>query len=281
MGVLLNEDSPLNDGGDASLNLSEGFGQQGALRSPEHWVTSARYVKQRLIPVLVEAPPLLQYVPGYTLMLATLKTLIEDRATSITGLNSTRTWSHTETLEGNSGEMRETVNDAKIERSVPVFEWPELHNRSIGRYWERSGDLIQMDPDLGHAGVVYLASYQNAENRLPIIEANQSMTVLFIEPNNSMTGVVNAWLCTNMQNKSAGENTGSRVMGEALESPTVSVEFTAITDRSNSVKQMAQDYLDQLNKLGMNPDALATFTDSVSSDVEAAGTGFSNRVAQN
>jgi len=275
MGVLLDEKTSLNGGYAPGIDASA-RGQQGAMRDPSSFESSARYVKQRIIPVLVEAPPAMRYMDDYEKRVAVLKSLIEDRAISITGLNSTITWEFGETVEGNSGEMRETVTNATIERSVPAFSWPEIYGKQVNRFWEQLGKALLHDPDLGRAGIISTEAYQNDPNKLPLLESQVSFTVLFIEPNPSLDGVVNAWLCSNMMPKTGGENTGSRVMGEALESPQTDIEFTAITERGNSVRAMAQDYLDNLNKLGLNPDALPTFIEEISADVAAADNGFAS-----
>ena len=281
MGTLYQDDNSLNDGGAASLDVTgdNTTGQQGSNRAPETYLSSARYVKNRLLPVLVSVPRLMEYMPNYEERVAVLKTLMEDRATSITGLNSTMTPEFADTVEGNQGEVRQTVVNVKIERSIPAYEWPELKNRVISRFWEQYIRFCMMDPSLGHPGVTYLDSFQ--DNPIAITEAEQSFVMLFIEPNSEMTDVVNAGLCANMQPQSSGEITGSRVVGEALETPTVTVEFTALTDRSPAVKAMARDYLSNLNKLGLNPHTLATYVSGIQADVAASGNGFASLAETN
>jgi len=274
MGVVYNDGVSLNTAGAPSLNMSDSQGQQGALRNPESYASSARYTKQRMVAVLISAPPLMKYLPDYDRRVATLRSLMEDRATNITGVDTSVEWTYEDTVEGHSGRQRKTVTDAKITVSEPEYEWPELHNRSISNYWKQHGEWLVMDPELGHPRVVTLENYQNDANALEITEATQGFTMMFYEPTRELNGVVDAVLMTGMMPLTAGERPMVRAVSESLEMPLTSIAFAGTDDPSEAALRMAQEHLANINKLGLNPNTLPTYADKVSADVARAQTGF-------
>jgi hypothetical protein len=275
MSVLLDENSSLNGPGPTADMTSTG--QNGFMRNSVSWKNSSRFVQQRMIAVLVEAPvAATRYLTDAPDFVATLKSLIEDRPSNISGINFNINWEFNETIEGNAGEVRETVTNATRDRNTPSITWPETIGRAISNFWEFTGRNLLMDPETGRPLLAANENYVNDPNRIPLTEDNVSFTVLFFEPNSTLDGVVRAALVRNMQPKSVGDVQLTRNVGEALEAPTVEVEFTGITERNDMVNQMAQDYLDDLNKLGLDPDSLPTYIEEISPDVIAADNGAAN-----
>lgn len=278
--TILHESTATINGNGAPVLDIRGRGQQGALRRPADAASSSRYAKQHLIVALIDVPELLTKLPNSDILIETIRSLLEERATSITGFDSGITWSYEETVESHNGEMRETVTDAKRNRTVPSFEWPEVGHGAIQKLWEYVGTKILMDPETGKPGIITEPTYTKAP--IPILDATQGFTLLAYEPTPSMDGIVHAWLVTDMKQKSAGEVTGSRVTGQALEAPTVPIEFTGMTDRGNAVKEMALAHLKSINKGGYDSLSVSAYATGVDGNVSGAtNAGYVNGVNSN
>lgn len=279
MSILHQKDAPINGNGAAVVDL-RGRGQQGAVRRPADAASSSRYAKQHLVIALVDVPALLKKLPDHEVLIETIRSLMEERATNISGFDSSVSWSFEETVESHNGEMRETVTDAKRNRTVPSMEWPEVGHGAIQKLWEYVGTQILLDPETGKAGI--LTAEEFIRSPIPIMDATQGFTLLAYEPTPSMDGIVHAWLVTDMKQKSAGEVTGSRVTGQALEAPVVTIEFTGMTDRGDDVKAMALEHLNSINKAGYNSLSVESYTKTISGDVEeAANSGYVDGVNSN
>ena len=266
-----------------TLNLAEG-GQQGAMTSPHQWQSNANYVRQQLIAVLVAAPIAMRWVPDQKAQIAALKSLIEVMPKRIEGLNSTVTWEFAETPVGNAGEMFESVINATRERSIPAFAWDDKHGQAVAKFWNTYGHLFMMDPDLSKPGIVASQPYIDAGSP-PLLPEHMTFTTLFIEPDETMTNPINAWLCTNMMPKTSGEIIGRREMAAANEVPEVSIEMTALTLTGKAVLRQAKAYLDSLQLTDLRPTELKSFTDGIDTnaqgitpDVASAAEGFSSKI---
>lgn len=278
MAVLLDENNALVAGRTRALNLAEG-GQNGAMMTPHQWVSSAGYMKQKIIAVLLAAPLAMRYMPDAQDNVAALKALIEVMPLSIDGLNSTLEWEFSETPVGNAGEQFETVTKGSRQRSTPSFRWSEKYGSSIQRFWTEYGRLLLQDPDLGVPGIVSSAGFRAAKSP-SLLPDHQAMTVLFFEPDETLTNVTHAWLCTNMMPKSGGEITGKREIGAANEVPEVSIDFTAVTMTGRAVIEQAKAYLATLELANLRPTDLRDFRDGkgVDGDVAAVNSGFKNKI---
>lgn len=275
--TLFLDDNALTEGRTPQTDLSEG-GQNGAMQSNYQWTANAPYARQKLIAVLVTAPAAMQYMEQPEKQRAILKDLVEVWAQSIDGLNASMTWEFDESPVGNAGEVMETVVGGKRQRSAPVFTWPEKKGMAITRFFSELGRQLLMDPDLGVPGIVGSANYIEAGSP-SILPEDQSFTVLFFEPDETLTRVTNAWLITNMMSKSGGEILGKRTKGENNEVPTVSIEFTGLGMIGSSVNAMAIDYLSSLQLSDLRPLDLKPFADEIDPDVVAGAEGWASKVS--
>lgn len=256
-----------------------GGGQNGFLHSPFQWTNAAPYVRQPLRAVLVNAPLLMQFMNDAQLQLDTLKTLIELRAQKIDGLQSSVTWDYDGPVITNAGEKMEAVIKASRAVSTPTFEWTVSYGMAEIRYWHDYGRYIIMDPDLQFPGIVALQRYIDAGSP-PVLPEAQSMTVLFFEPDQTMTNITNAWLCTNMQPRSAGDIVGRMERGGSSEITTLSIEFTALTMTGEGVYRLAKAYLDTLKLQDLRPLDLKPFYPGINPDVEHAGSTLAAQVTE-
>lgn len=259
------------------LNLAIGA-QNGAMRDPHQWTSAAPYVRQKVIAVLIAAPAAFEYMDGgKTALVAALKSLIEMMPQTIEGLNSSVTWEFAEVATGHAGEMMESPTKGSRARSVPSFTWSEKYGFAVTNFFTKYGTQLLIDPDLGVPGIVASEAYI-AAGRPPILPEQQSMTVLFIEPDVSMTYVTKAWLCANMMPKTGGIIDGKRDVTMGGEVLSVTIEFTALTLTGKTVDKMAKNYLDSLSIKDLKPLNLKPYFDAATADVNAAQDDYAHQI---
>jgi len=274
--VLVEAENSLNIGTTRALNLAEG-GQQGPLTDPKKWTSSATYVRQKLIAVLIEAPRFMQYMDNGEERIAMLKAIVELLPTSVTGLSSKLDVTFSESKVSNAGEMHHTMTQVVRTPSTPSFVLPEKEGKAIFNFFTQWITELLADPETGHPGLITKEKYIS-EGSPEFLPDAVSMSVLFFEPSKDLTRVTSAWLCANMQPKTSGDDAGERVIGEANATVEHTIEFTATTQIGKAVIDLAQKYLDDLNQKGFRPEALPAFYDKVSSDVEAGAESYKQKV---
>jgi hypothetical protein len=240
------------------------------------YLSNASYIKRNMIPFLVQAPRGFKDLDPTGGMTETLKALVELHAKTIDGLNSTLTVDWSETAFGGAGEMQQDVTNVMRERSVPNFTWVEKYGKPINRFLELWITGLLMDPATKYPGVVMDSNVPPADLLPDYIAA----TMLFIEPDPTHTRVVEAWLCTNMMPKTAGENIGKRDITTAGDITEVAVEFSAITQVGRGVRAFAQNVLDSLTLKNVNPNSRPAFMKEISNDLKTGTPGYSETMAE-
>lgn len=279
--VLLPEGHFLNQQGKRAqmLDFSVG-GQFGVMPDNVNWESSAAYVKQNVIPFLISAPKLIQYLPNSATVYAMLKGLVETMPSTIEGLNATPEWSYSENPVGNSGSMFHTPTGSKITPSEPVHQYYERKGNSIFRFLNELQRLFVMDPYLQKPGIISFPKYIQA-GAPAILPADQSMTVLYVEPDETMTRVINAYLICNMMVKSGLEMTsGKKSGGEENEVPQLSITYTGYQlFNTSGVTLLANTILDTISKPDLRPIDLQPFMNKIAEEVSAVDTtGFVERI---
>lgn len=259
-----------------TIDLSVG-GQQGLMQNPQQWTSSANYVRQKIIAVLIAEPLLMHYMDNPDAQIAALKSLIELMPQKIDGLNSSVTWEYDGPNVGHAGEKFESVTKASRAVSAPSIEWSERYGMAIARFMTELGRQIILDPDLDHPAIVSSPAYIAAHSP-PILPEHQAMTVLFIEPDVTMTNVTNAWLCTNMMPRSGGDILGSKEMAGTNSIVPVTIEYTAFTLTSKPVYVLAKNYLNSLKLNDMKPLDVRAYYDAISENVDAVQNGFAKEI---
>lgn len=274
--VLVSNEHSLTAGRTRGLDLSHG-GQQGATSDPKQWVSSASYVRQKLIAVLIEAPGHMVYMDDGQNRISMLKSLVEVMATSITGLTSKLEANFSEHKVSNAGEVHHTAVKVNRSPSAPVFTWPEKEGKVIFNFMSQWLTDLVADPETGHPGLITKDAWVTA-GKPEFLPDAISMTVLFFEPSRDLSKVTSAWLVTNMIPKNSGEDEGKRVIGDDNETVEHSIDFTGTTQIGDHVIRLAQGYLDGLVKSGFRPAALPAAYEGVSANVLAGGEGYANKV---
>jgi hypothetical protein len=260
------------------INPTQGA-QNGLLLQPDQWAAMTNYVRQPILSFLISPPALLQYMPNPAYQLAALKSMIEVQPQKIDGLKSTVSWDFDGPAVGHSGEKMESVTKANREVSAPNFEWTEKLNQTFTRYWTNYGQELLMHPDTQRPGIVSSPAYLRAGSPI-ILAPDQGFVALFIEPDNTLTRVVNAWLCANMQPKSGGEIVGRRETGGGGEIITVPIEFTAWTMCNEPVVNLAAQILDGLRLQDYRPVSVRPFENRIDPYVRDTAEGLARQLTE-
>jgi F0F1-type ATP synthase alpha subunit len=118
-----------------------------------------------------------------------------------------------------------------------------------------------MDPDIGAPAIIGNSQYLS-DGSPAMTPEMQSFSVLALEPDQSHTRVVRAWLTTNMIPKRTGDIIGRREMQGSQEADDVNIEFTGTTRVGRGVNEFAVRYLKSLAMRDVRPyDMRAAYTE--------------------
>lgn len=232
-------------------------GQQGALSNPQQLDSADYRYKNKIIPVLYQAPKAMRFMEDGDIKRQMLKSIIEQHPISIQGLNSTYTIETEETAFGEGGEVVQTPTMVTVTRSEPSMSFRELKGKVITNLFKDMVDNLVIHPQLRRPGVTRQQAYIDAGSP-PLKMSDRTFIVLYIEPNETMTGVDRAYLCANMMPTEISDESNSEV-GTAGELETLELTFTATTLHNDEVLKLAQQYLDGINRQGYAPSSLKPF----------------------
>jgi hypothetical protein len=177
------------------------------------------------------------------------------------------------------GEVFEVPTGSSRDPNQPSFTWQEMEGRAVTNFWYRYIHMFVFDPDMRAPAIITTAEGSERTDRLPDY---YSFTTIFIEPNLNLNRVVLALLCYNMVPRSSGARELGFDKTSANQTQTVSISFSALTQRGSGVNQLAQRILDQMRAVGANPATRAAATNGVDADVSAIqNVGNAARIAEN
>lgn len=270
--ILNNRDHGLNQG-EGMIDLSKAGTRQFA---PDLYniAGNSPYVRRNVIPFLIEVPPFFRFASDKDLLAASLKALLETHTRTVDGLNQTITVENGESPVGGSGESLKTPTNVTREVSAPTHGCWELQGRSITKFikwWIRYGigDENTKVPLIVSNGGVDAADY-NA--------TFYGATVLYVEPDPTMTEVVDAWLCTNFFPTATPTIEGTKDVAQLGQTLEISLEFACTTDVSQGTKNFARQLLQSINLQGLNPNENPAWLEGLGADVSAADSGLADRI---
>jgi hypothetical protein len=237
------------------------------------WISNQAYVRRNLICLLLEAPRFFQLMPKSDKWVEALKSLVEEHARTIEGLNAGLTVEVEEHPVGGGGEMQEEYTDVKRARSQPVFTFIEKYGLPIQTMLQKWITYGMMDPETKYALIGTLdganSDEQGLEDGVPtdMLADWYTMSCLFIEPDPTHRRVLKAWVTTNMFPKSTGEIIGKRDLTAPGEINTLSVEFTGISQYNLGTIQFAQSILDKITFAKANPFLRPSFIQEIDANV--------------
>jgi len=224
------------------------------------WISNQAYVKQNIIPVVMEYPKAFDLMADSQMWIDTYNALMTLHPLTISGLSSGLSVEFAEHAVGGAGEMQEEISKVSRARSTLNKTYNDKAGKSIQKFIDMVIRYMYSDPDMekpllfsGAAGIA---------NPVDVKKLGAGMytpdyytgTNLYIEPDASQQQVVDAWLVTNIMFKSNGERTGKRDVHSAREMNELSIDFTGITMNNESVLRLADSVLKGLNVLNASPD---------------------------
>lgn len=266
MAVLLGPDHSLTGNTAEAGDLKSG-GQNGHIYNPSDWVANTSYVRQDLIAVLIAPPTAMQYMPDGEDRIRMLKQMVEVHAQSVTGIEFGLEVEYSTTPVGDSGAELHVAVKTTQAQSVPSFLWIERRGKVITKFFMDWIRLLIQDPHLKKPGIIKEPAYiALPKAQKALLQDAKSMMVLFIEPSESMEGVVDAVMVANMMPQSV-ENAMSKTAGEALEIKEIEMAFTGY-QYEEGVKDIAQAYLDTLDRDGMDPSVIEAFNETIDPSIQ-------------
>lgn len=232
-------------------------GQNGFTTDYRSLNAETPYVRRNLLCFLLEAPMGFQYLPNGKEMVATLKALVETKAETIDGLDASVKAEYIQVQAG-AAEQMDAFSRTTRERSEPSFKWYERYGMAISRFLETWLVMLMGDPISGVPGVVtlrqntHLTPRNRAMAAYVLMPEMISATMLFVEPDPTLSYPVKSFLCCNMMPDNAGDMTASRDLTSAPDKVEISVKFTAMQEVNQGVNNLAAAILSEVAKTGLS-----------------------------
>lgn len=249
-------------------------GNQGFNPVYAEWVSYTQYVRHNLLVYLVEAPRGFRLLPDGDVYINTLKSLVEVHALSVTGLNAGLTVETAETPIGGAGERQQDPTNVTREVSNATFRINEKYGRPVQRFLESWITNLIMDPNSKYANIATIAGGIN-----DLLSDMYAATMLFVEPDPSLTKVNKAWLGANMFPLSTGEITGAKDLTAPGETLTYDITMAGFFQYGKGVDAFAETILQTIQLTGANPQAAQAFVPGIDANVLASGQGYNSQVA--
>lgn len=266
-GTILTPGSAYGLGANAAMvSLAQG-GQMGWSIDQAAFVSNQAYIRQHLIPVLLDSPKIFNYMPNGADMTAALRGLIENQWLSIDGLNAGWSNQFSENPFGGSGlKQQDLVNVTEVE-SRPKHTYLERVGRPIKRFLRLWSTYAGMDPSTKFP---LISTLSTAANIPDLLADMTTATVMYIEPDMMGRKVQQAWIVFNMFPDGQFDVLGSADKTQDKQTDQFDVQFTGIHQYGPGVDVFAQKYLDSVSKIGANPFLKQAVVQEISADVAAA-----------
>lgn len=248
--------------------------QMGPTTDKGAYSSNTAYGRRSIIPFLLEIPTGFRLLHDPDTFTRSLKALVELHPKTIEGLQSTLSVEFMSNPVGGAGEIQEDFTKVTRTPSTPTFTFGEKYGKPVNSLFDIWIRMLMMDPETNYAGII-----SQGNKPTDMLADFASMSMLFVEPDPTHTYAQEAWLCTNMKPKSAGEVVGSRDITQGNQQTDYSIEFTAITQVGLGVKQLGQRYLQAMALGGMNPHLKPAFLQKSDADVASSDRGYEVKMA--
>lgn len=209
------------------------------------WHANQAYLRQNVIPYVLKAPKFFDYLPNKEDWVKCYKNILETLPLSIDGLNATVEVQTDSRPLGGGGQVHEEPTNVIRQTSNPSYTFKEIAGKALNKFFENYiymafGDEFTKRPNVTH----YLSSIDEIGG---IYGAEMySGTIMFIEPDVTRMTVQESWLCVNFWPKGAGEIIGKMNKEQGGEIVDMTIDFAAITLRTEGVRRLADLILSNL-----------------------------------
>lgn len=258
------------------VNLAHG-GQHGVITNPSTWINNGQYVRTNTICRLIQAPRGAQLLPNPEVFIENLRAFVETHSRTIDGLQWGYTVDVAEQAFGNSGEMQATPTKVSRTKSELSHTADEKYGMPIWRMHDAWIRMLIQDPESMYAGVV-----SGDRNALPsdMLPDFYSMTCLYWEPDPTFQYPVKSWLVTNMFPRELPSSEGRKDGTSAYEPFEITIPYGGIQFVGKGTDALAQQFMDNFNRGGMNTSLRPAFLTGLDSDVKAVGAGVAEDLAE-
>lgn len=220
-----------------------------------NWISSTPDTTGMVYATLIDYPKFFDYTgsDASKALRTKLANFISSHTEVIEGINDTLNVEFDDSTKvGRTGESIHTVTNVTLtptEVTMTATEKLGLPIRDLLTFWIRYG---LMDPYSGNALARLLPAYKPGAWTLD----KQSMAIMVFEVDPTGSTVKNAQIVSNMMPRTSGEFTMKKDISAGKEVRRYSIGFTGFGVRGLEVIQVAQTYLDQINR--STRDALLT-----------------------
>lgn len=247
------------------VDLKQG-GQFGHMMDYKALVSSSPYVRQHVIPVVIQAPRGFDLFSDPPAWYRAFKAIIEEQSKEITGLNSTLNIENVEQEVGGAGEKIAAVSNVTRSQSQPSHSIFEKYNMPVSMFINTWILELMMDAETKYPNIITRPGVTLTDHMVDFY----SGTILYIEPDPVMRNVLKAWLCTFVRPESQGAQVeGSRTITSAKEDLTIELQMTATTQVGAGVNELAQKILRSINLANTNPYQRPAMYDDIEAKVKA------------
>lgn len=244
-------------------------GQMGPMINQGRYIQNAHQIRRsNIICKVIEFPKWVESMENPKPFREAIKTFFEVH-TKIDGLNKALTVEFAETNIGGAGHRQYDLTKVREEQSDITHSTPDKYGyvyRDMLSFWIRYG---MEDPNVQRPLVAVIDD--DVTDALPDLYCG---TNLYFEPDPLHRKVLNAWLCTNMAPRLNGPDEGRKDLEAAGETVELSIGFTSLQQTNFGVVQYAQEFLDDLNRNGLNPITRKAFVTEVDADVKSTAGGY-------
>ena len=211
------------------------------------------YLRQNIIPYVLKAPKFFDYLPDKQEWIKVYKNVLETLPLTIDGLNATISVETDSRPVGGGGQEQEEPTNVTRSTSTPSYTFKEIAGKAINKFFETYiymafGDEYTKKPNVAN----YLSSIEEIGGIYgPEMYAG---AILFIEPDVTRLSVLESWLCVNFWPKGAGEIIGKMDKKAGGEIVDISIEFAALTLRTEAVRRLGDLILSNLTIINKTAD---------------------------
>lgn len=234
----------------------------------EAHLSNALYVSQNIIAKVLTTPDAYNYIPQGKHWRDIAVSLIEEHAKTITGFNNTVTVDTDSSDIGATGEQQESIKKTNKAKTTLTFEIPEKFHKTVSKFLSLNIFYTMKD---------YVTERPLASDYISSLDEigggwtpnMYSFSIIFIEPDVTRLGVVDAWLAVQFFFKGSGDRTAKKNLSNGGETVTLNIETAGIYMSTDRVFELAEKILPKIANIRAVPDVdLAIPVDNLEAELQ-------------
>jgi len=252
-------------------------GQHGAQPNYTTFISNKPYVRKPMIVKVLTYPKLFDKLPDSKYWRQTYKSILEEHALTISGVQFGITGETDEVAFGGGGEFQQVVTKTRRARSNVSIELNEKIGRPFAQFHNSWLRLLHMEPETNYAGIIGLLGGTEVPDLLP---DQTTGSIICFEPNETFSQVQKAVLITNFFPLSDGTQEMNKDMTANGQMENHSIEYACLSQHGYGVLQYAQSLLSDINRSGLSPFYRQAFINEIDAGLEASDRGYTEAVEE-